>query len=180
MNFQLYYSKIYLVELSTKIIIEGVNIKDLNHNILREIGTLSRCIHSISDIKFKELSIQKGQFIFLTRICENPGINLVDLSSLLKVDKTTTTKAVQKLIAEGFIFKERDIEDKRMWRLFPENKALNAYEKIIEEENRNIRICFNNFSEEEKSTVYKLIKRMSENIEDDWKRSKNLRSDLID
>jgi len=177
---QLLYYKIYFIKLSTKTNLEGVIIKDLNNYILREIGTLSRCIHSISDIKFKELGIQKGQFIFLTRICENQGINLVDLSSLLKVDKTTTTKVVQKLIAEGFILKERDIEDKRMWRLFPENKALNAYEEIIEEENRNIDICFYNFSEEEKNTVYKLIKRMSENIEDDWKRSKNLRSDLID
>ncbi len=152
----------------------------MNNYILREIGTLSRCIHSISDIKFKELNIQKGQFIFLTRICENPGINLVDLSSLLKVDKTTTTKVIQKLILEDFIYKERDAEDKRMWRIFPRDKALIAYEEIIKEENRNIEVCFNNFSEKEKNTVYELVKGMRENIEADWKRSKNLRSDLSD
>jgi len=116
----------------------------------------------------------------LTRICENPGINLVDLSNFLKVDKTTTTKAIQKLIIEDFIYKQRDVEDKRMWRVFPKEKALNAYNEIIEEENRNITVCFNNFSKEEKSTVYKLVKRMSENIENDWKKSKNLRSDLSD
>lgn len=180
MKVQLYSYKIKLVELSTNFVLEGVIIKSLDNYILREIGTLSRCIHSICDIKFKELNIQKGQFIFLTRICENPGVNLVDLSTLLKVDKTTTTKAIQKLITEDFIYKERDAEDKRMWRLFPKAKALNAYEEIIEEENRNIDICFNNFSVEEKNTVYELVKKMSENIEDHWKETKNLRSDLSD
>ncbi|WP_407928500.1 hypothetical protein [Clostridium guangxiense] len=68
------------------------------YHILRKIGTLSRCIHSISDIKFKGINLQKGQFTFLTRICENQGVNQIGLSKLLKVDKTTTTKAIQKII----------------------------------------------------------------------------------
>ncbi|WP_376774609.1 MarR family winged helix-turn-helix transcriptional regulator [Clostridium thailandense] len=88
--------------------------KTLDSHILREIGTLFRCIHSISDIKFKEINLQKGQFIFLTRICENQGINQIDLSNLLKVDKTTTTKAIQKLIEAGYIEKKRDDNDKRI------------------------------------------------------------------
>ena len=34
--------------------------------------------------------------MFLTRVCENPGINFVDLSNMIKVDKTKTTKVVKK------------------------------------------------------------------------------------
>lgn len=148
------------------------NIKNLDSYILREIGTLSRCIHYISDLKFKELKLQKGQFTFLTRICENPGINQIDLSNILKVDKTTTAKAIQKLIDAGYIYKEKDDVDKRMWRLHPKKKALEAYEFIIDEENRNIGVCFDKFSEEEKEMVYELVKKMSQNIESDWKEVK--------
>ncbi|WP_411681287.1 MarR family winged helix-turn-helix transcriptional regulator [Clostridium thailandense] len=126
----------------------------------------------MSDIKFKEIKLQKGQFIFLTRICENQGINQIDLSNLLKVDKTTTTKATQKLIEAGYIDKKRDDVDKRIWRLYPKEKALEVYSFIIEEENRNIKICFNNFSAEEKELVNKLVKKMRENIENDWKETK--------
>lgn len=144
----------------------------LDSDVLREIGSLSRCIHSISDLKFKELNLQKGQFTFLTRICENQGINQIDLSNLLKVDKTTTTKAVQKLIEAGYIHKKRDDIDKRMWRLHPKKKALEIYTFIIEEENRNIEGCFNGFSMEEKELVNKLVKKMRENIENDWKKIK--------
>jgi len=148
-------------------------IKALDSDILREMGTLSRCIHYISDLKFKEINLQKGQFTFLTRICENQGINQIDLSNLLKVDKTTTTKAIQKLIEVGYIYKKRDDIDKRMWRLYPNEKALETYTFIIQEENRNIGVCLNNFSIEEKELISKLIKRMRENIESDWKKIKS-------
>jgi len=94
-------------------------ISGLKNEILREVGAVARCIQSISDIKYREIKLQRGQFIFLTRICEHPGINLIELSGLLKVDKTSTTKAIQKLLAEGYVLRERDGTDKRMWRLVP-------------------------------------------------------------
>lgn len=148
-------------------------ISNLKSNVLREIGKLSRTVHSISDLKFKELNLQKGQFIFLTRVCENPGINLINLSNLLKVDKTTTTKAIQKLIIEGYINKEQDELDKRIYRLNPTEKALKIYNLIVEEENRNIETCFNGFTEEEKDIMCKLAKKMRENIEQEWYETKH-------
>ncbi len=135
---------------------------------MRQIGTLSRSVHYISDIKYKELKLQKGQFTFLTRICENPGINFIDLSNMLKVDKATTTKAVQKLVEASYIEKKRDEQDKRGYNLNPTNKALEIYNLIIEEENKNINICFKNFTEDDKKSINKLITKMSKNIENEW------------
>ncbi|WP_434511130.1 MarR family winged helix-turn-helix transcriptional regulator [Desulfitobacterium sp. AusDCA] len=145
----------------------------LDNFILREVGTLARSIQSISDIKFKEINLQRGQFIFLTRVFENPGINQIDLSNLLKVDKATTTKAMQKLVDEGYITKIRDEIDKRMWRLYPTDQAKSVYAMIIEEENRNISVCFSDLTEGEQQLVYRLVKKMRENIEQDWKKLKN-------
>ncbi|WP_423230004.1 MarR family winged helix-turn-helix transcriptional regulator [Clostridium tyrobutyricum] len=126
-------------------------------------------------MKFKEIHLQKGQFIFLTRICENAGINLIELSNLLKVDKTTTTKAIQKFIKAGYIDKKRDSNDKRIWRLYPKEKALKIYPLIIREENNRVEICFDNFSEEEKQMAYQLVKKMRKNIENHWKETKKAR-----
>lgn len=146
--------------------------KQLDSNILREIGTLSRSIHSICDIKFKELKLQKGQFIYLTRICENPGINFMDLTILLKIDKTSTTKAIQKLEKEGYVERKKDINDRRVIRLYVTGKGLEFYDNIINEENKNIAICLKGFSKEEKNIVAELILKMSKNIESEWKSSK--------
>lgn len=145
----------------------------LTNDILREIGSLSRAIHSISDIKYKELKLQKGQFTFLTRICENPGINFIDLSNMLKVDKTTTTKAVQKLVKVGYVDKIQDETDKRGYNLFPTQKSLEVYDLIIKEENRNVKVCLDKFTESEKVVINQLVKRMSKNIETDWKNKKS-------
>ena len=145
----------------------------LKNELLREVGALARSVHAISDTRFRDCSLQKGQFIFLTRICEHPGINLIDLSNMLKVDKTTTSKVVQKLIDGGYVQKDRDETDQRMWRLSPLSKALETYPLIIDEENRNIDVCLQGFSEAEKSKALLLLQRMRLNIEERWKNVKN-------
>lgn len=149
-----------------------MDISRLKNQVLREVGALARCIQSISDIKFRELRLQRGQFIFLTRICEHPGINLAELSGILKVDKATTTKAVQKLMEEMYVRRERDSQDKRMWHLFPSPRAQEIYGQIIDEENRNIASCFSGFSPAEQEIACLLLQRMRKNIEQDWKELK--------
>ncbi|GFP75550.1 MarR family winged helix-turn-helix transcriptional regulator [Clostridium fungisolvens] len=142
--------------------------KELDCRVLRFLGTIYRATNSKSDYKYKQFELQKGQYMFLTRICENPGINFVDLSNMLKVDKTTTTKAVHKLIDIGYLNKEQDERDKREYKLNPTKKGLEVYEFILEEERRQLEISFKGFSEEEKKLATELIKRMSENIEEYW------------
>lgn len=144
----------------------------LKNETLREVGALARAIQSVNDIRFRKIKLQRGQFIYLTRICEYPGINMIDLSNILRVDKATTTKAVQKLMEEGYILRERDVEDKRMWRLSPAAKAKNIYSLLIEEENRNLEVCFKDFTQEEKEAAYTLLKRMRENVDQDWRERK--------
>lgn len=140
----------------------------LNNEILREVGAVARCIHTLADVKYREINLQRGQFTFLTRICEHPGVNLAELSALLKVDKTTTTKAVQKLMTAGYVRRERDAVDKRMWRLVPSERALEAYPGVIAEENRSIDICFAGFSAAERAAALGLLGRMRANIEREW------------
>jgi DNA-binding MarR family transcriptional regulator len=92
---------------------------------------------------------------------------------MLKVDKTTTTKAVKKLIDADYVYKELDEKDKRGYNIMPTDKTLKIYDLIIEEENRNIEICFKGFSKEEKEISMTLIEKMSKNVEKDWIKIKN-------
>lgn len=150
----------------------------LNCTIFRDIGELARTVHAICDVRYKEINLQKGQHIFLTRVCENRGISLKQLSIMLKVDKTTTTKATQKLIKNGYIYKEKDTDDKRVYRLFPTDKALSIYKTIIEEENWAITTCMKDFTPEQKTLVHSLINQMKENIESDWCEMKSYNKDI--
>lgn len=140
----------------------------LNDEILRRIGVISRAVNSLSDIKYKEYRLQKGQFVFLTRVCENPGSSFSDITHMLKVDKTTTTKAVQKLIEASYIEKRQDVDDRRLYRLWATQKGLEVYDRVIEEENRNIERCLKGFAPDERELINRLLERMKENISSEW------------
>ena len=75
----------------------------MNKEILREIGKIYRALNSFSDFLMKSINLEKGQYQFLIRVKENPGINQQDLSAILLVDKTTTAKAVNKLVLKDKI-----------------------------------------------------------------------------
>ena len=142
--------------------------KKLENEIFRNIGTLFRAIHSMNDIKYKEFQLQKGQFIFVTRVCENPGITLVELARMLTVDKSTVTKAVTKLMNIGYIEKKNNEEDGRGFKLFPTKKALEVYNFIIDEENRSIKLSMEGLTELEKENIKNLIEKMSKNTKEEW------------
>ncbi len=65
-------------------------------DILREIGMIARALDSISNIEFKEYDLTKGQYLYLVRICENPGIIQEKLAEMIKVDRTTAARAIKK------------------------------------------------------------------------------------
>lgn len=44
------------------------------NDILREIGMIARALDSISNIEFKDLDLTRGQYLYLVRIYENPGV----------------------------------------------------------------------------------------------------------
>jgi len=63
--------------------------------IIREIGAIARALDSISNIEFKEVALTRGQYLYLVRICENPGIIQEKIAEMLKVDRTTTARALK-------------------------------------------------------------------------------------
>lgn len=86
--------------------------------ILREIGMIARALDSISNIEFKEYDLSKGQYLYLVRICENPGIIQEKLAEMIKVDRTTAARAIKKLEMNGFIEKKDDLHNKKIKTFF--------------------------------------------------------------
>lgn len=74
----------------------------MSEDILRNIGTIARPLDSISNIEFKKIQLEKGQYLYLSRIFENPGITQREISELLCVDKTTTNRAITRLIEKNW------------------------------------------------------------------------------
>ncbi|MFE3896929.1 MULTISPECIES: MarR family winged helix-turn-helix transcriptional regulator [unclassified Priestia] len=136
--------------------------------ILREIGMIARALDSISNIEFKEYDLTKGQYLYLVRICENPGIIQEKLAEMIKVDRTTAARAIKKLEINGFIEKKDDPRNKKNKNLFPTEKGKNVYPFIKRENDYSDKVALEGFTQEETDTILKLVQRVRKNIEADW------------
>ncbi len=136
--------------------------------ILREIGMIARALDSISNIEFKEHDLTKGQYLYLVRIAENPGIIQEKLAEMIKVDRTTAARAIQKLEMNGFIEKKEDKENKKIKKLFATEKGENVYPFIKRENDYSNIVALEGLSQIEVETIFNLLQKVRKNVEKDW------------
>ncbi|MPQ25502.1 MarR family winged helix-turn-helix transcriptional regulator [Bacillus paralicheniformis] len=137
-------------------------------DILREIGMIARALDSISNIEFKEHDLTKGQYLYLVRICENPGIIQEKLAEMIKVDRTTAARAIKKLEMKGFIERRDDEYNKKIKKLFPTEKGNEVFPFIKRENDHSNRVALEGFSEGEGEAIFNLLQRVRKNVEKDW------------
>ncbi|EGT8061156.1 winged helix-turn-helix transcriptional regulator [Listeria monocytogenes] len=137
-------------------------------DILRDIGVIARTLDSISNIEFKELNLAKGQFIYLVRVCENQGIIQEKLVDILKIDRTTASRAIKNLEKNGLIIKKQDKNNKKNKLLFPTEKGQQLYPLIIRENEYSNAVALKGFTEAEINMLADALKKVKENIADDW------------
>ncbi|MDG5788968.1 MarR family transcriptional regulator [Evansella sp. AB-P1] len=136
--------------------------------ILREIGMIARALDSISNIEFKDYDLTKGQYLYLVRICENPGIIQEKLAEMIKVDRTTAARAIKKLEVNGFIEKQEDEHNKKIKKLLPTEKGKSVYPFIKRENDHSNDVALDGFSDEDTESLFHLLHRVRKNIEKDW------------
>ena len=136
--------------------------------ILRGIGMIARALDSIANIEFKEYDLTRGQYLYLIRICENPGIIQEKLAEMIKVDRTTASRAIKKLEANGFIEKRADAANRKIKRIFPTEKGKAISPNISRENEHSERVALQGLSEEEATVLSGLLQTVRKNVEGDW------------
>lgn len=136
--------------------------------ILRDIGVIARALDSISNIEFKEVDLTRGQYLYLVRICENPGIIQEKLAELIKVDRTTTARAITKLEKNGMIKKVQDQKNRKIRHLYPTSKGEAVYPLIIRENEYSNQVALQGITEEEAQQLKTLLEKVRANVSDDW------------
>lgn len=138
-------------------------------DILRDIGVIARALDSIANIEFKDLELTRGQYLYLVRIDENPGIIPDRLADLIKVDRTTASRAISKLKKQEFIEKRPDSKNKKIKRLFPTDKGKEAAAFIRRENKHSNEVALEGLTQEEANNLSRLLEKVKNNIESDWK-----------
>lgn len=95
----------------------------MNESIGKSISIIYRYRQILVNHKLKPYNLGSGQHIFLINIASNEGINQKELTSLVKIDKATTAKALKKLEEHGYIYRQCDDSDRRYNKLFLTEKG---------------------------------------------------------
>lgn len=136
--------------------------------VLRDIGKITRALDSIANIEFKEYQLSKGQYLYLIRIFENPGIIPDRLAEMIKVDRTTAARAIKKLEEKGFIRKEADDVNKKIRRLFVTEDGAKLVPIIQLENQYSNQIALQNLSKKEIEAFSKALKIVAATIDKEW------------
>lgn len=148
--------------------------------VLREIGMIARSLESISNIESKDLSLTRGQYLYLIQICEKPGIIQDKLAQMIKIDRTTAAYAIKKLEKQGFIIKKGDGHNKKEKKLFPTEKGKKTYSMLEREEAQSNIGALHGFSQEEIEMMFNLLQRVRKNIEAEWISVKKGKKEVMD
>ena len=136
--------------------------------ILKPIGVIARALDSIANVEFKKFDLPKGQYLYLVRVGENPGIIQEHVAEMIKVDRTTAARSVQKLETKGLITRLPDEKNKKIKRLYLSDQGKKVF-PIIERENvYSNQIALESLSEDQATELERLLKIVSQNIDKNW------------
>ena len=114
--------------------------------------------------EFSKFGFGSGQYMFMIYLYKNDGISQEALSKLVNIYKGTTAKAIKKLEELELITRSKDLNDKRINKIYLTSKALNIKNDFFSVLTKWENILTNELSTEEVSKSLKLLNRVTKNV----------------
>lgn len=133
---------------------------------------LARRMDAIYRYKMEGNFIARGMQTYIIKIVENPGMIQDEISKIVKVDKGTCARAIQRLLDKQYIIREKDVEDKRKYRIFPSEKALEEYPVILKTYEEITDKSISGLSKEEEKKLEELLDKIFVNLDEEYERVK--------
>jgi MarR family transcriptional regulator for hemolysin len=77
----------------------------------------ARMIGTYADRLARRQGMTKAQWVLMLKLSRNPGLSQTDLAELMEVEPITVGRLVDRLEARGFVVRDADGQDRRIWRL---------------------------------------------------------------
>ncbi|MFC6315945.1 MarR family winged helix-turn-helix transcriptional regulator [Lapidilactobacillus achengensis] len=140
--------------------------------VLRKIGEVARIFDAVANLEFKSLALTRGQYLYLVRIAEQPGIILERLAAEVKVDRTTAARALQKLVQIGLVEKRRDAANQKNRQLFVTASGQQAAALIQRENLLSETTALQDFSPEQTAALEASLDQLLANVRPLWQNAK--------
>ncbi len=116
--------------------------------------------HSLLKKKLTPYGLTNMQHLILEGVWYRQGATAAELGKLLILDKATLSGIIDRLDDGGWIDKRPDEKDKRVFRLYPSDKAMNLKEELIEVRKKGNDLLLSDFTMEEKIIFKRLLRSL--------------------
>lgn len=108
--------------------------------------------------------LSSGMVPFVMLTCENGEMPQNRFCTLLDISKGTAARTLAKLEEQGYVRREENAADGRSVMVYPTEKARRVYPKLKEAGDAWVNRMTQGMSEEEKTALLELLRRVSGNI----------------
>jgi len=138
-------------------------LSSIDHSLARWVSILYRYGQSYVTKRIESYNLGSGQFVVLITLFGSDGISQDQMSKYLKIDKASIAKAVRPLEKGGYIRREVDENDKRAYKVYLTQKALDIREDLFEVINEWENTLLSDLSDSDKVLFLKLLKKVAHN-----------------
>ena len=129
----------------------------------RLISTVSRCGALWRTERLTDTGVGPHDHPYLFYICHHPGVSQDELWRALYVNKSSVTRHMAHLEAEGFITRAPSENDRRVMQVYPTEKGMTALPFLRQVSGEWNAILTAGFSEKERESLVSLLERAMQN-----------------
>lgn len=139
--------------------------KEIDENSLHVIFSQVIRLHFLRSHSYLDkIGIYPGQAPLLFTLKKNNGQSQKELSKKLSVTPATITVMVQRMEKNGYVRRENDEKDKRITRIFINEKGIKICDELYKIHKEIEVECMINFKEEDKQLLNNLLKQVRDNL----------------
>ena len=91
--------------------------EDLSRNFGFLLNDVARLMRTAYDRRIRKLGLTRAQWWVLTHLYRSNGVSQTELAETLEIEKPTLGRLLDRLEAKGWVKREHDARDRRVWRV---------------------------------------------------------------
>ena len=132
--------------------------------ITRWISITERCAMLYRNIAFKDIDLLPSHHMYIYYLCNHPdGVSQDALAKKVYVNKSNVARSIKTLIDAGFVYREKNLDDKRAYKVYPTKKAFDTLPYIKETMGKFNEIITSGLKEEDKDKLNELLTIVANN-----------------
>jgi len=91
--------------------------EDLSRNFGFLLNDVARLLRTAYDRRIRKLGLTRAQWWVLTHLYRGDGVSQTELAETLEIEKATLGRLLDRLEAKGWVRRDHDASDRRVWRV---------------------------------------------------------------